>query len=620
MTDPSDEKAVEAGAFEPQLSTEPPSAREASPAEDKEKLVVGEEEEEEKDQLRRTETAEERTEDADRRDDINRLRSMATATSVTSTTATNRLPEPKPWYKQPNPLRWGAIPPVPAEKEVCPEHTAGFFSLLVFQWIAPLMSRGYKRPLEFKDIYSVNPNRAVDPLTDKMRAAFKRRLEAGDKYPLLWSINETFFFEFWFGGFCALLSAVMQVLSPFVLRYLIQFAADAYVASLKGLPAPNIGHGVGLVIGITCMQIVQSLASNHFIYRGMLVGGMTRASLISLVYEKSMVISGRARAGGAELPDIPAAKAAEEQRKKDMAHQAKRNKKAPGGKPPGVSGDGVGWDNGRIMALMSVDTYRVDQAFGLFHIIWTSPLSILVTLALLLVNLTYSALAGFGLLVLTMPLLSKAVKGLFVRRRDINKITDQRVSLTQEILQSVRFVKFFGWEESFLKRLDEFRNREIGAIQVVLGIRNAIMAISVSLPIFASMLSFITYSLTNHNLAPAAVFSSLALFNGLRMPLNMLPLVIGQVTDAMSSVARIQEFLIAEEREDEAIHKPDAPSPPRCATLPSPGRGRPHRITRAPWQRLRPHLGQRGKSQIAQELAKRLVPSRRSRSRSSSRA
>lgn len=209
---------------------------------------------------------------------------------------------------------------------------------------------------------------------------------------------------------------------------------------------------------------------------------------------------------------------------------------------------------------MSVDTYRVDQASGLFHIIWTAPVSIIITLVLLLVNLTYSALAGFALLIIGIPVLTKAIKSLFARRKAINKITDQRVGLTQEILQSVRFVKFFGWESSFLKRLQEFRDREVSAIQVLLALRNAIMAISISLPIFASMLAFITYSLTNHGLAPAKVFSSLALFNGLRMPLNMLPLVIGQVTDAWSSISRIQDFLLSEEREDEAIIKPDAPN------------------------------------------------------------
>lgn len=208
---------------------------------------------------------------------------------------------------------------------------------------------------------------------------------------------------------------------------------------------------------------------------------------------------------------------------------------------------------------MSVDTYRIDQACGLFHITWTAPLSILITLALLIVNLTYSALAGFALLVVGIPVLTASIKKLFIRRKAINKITDQRVSLTQEILQSVRFVKFFGWESSFLDRLEQFRAREIRSIQVLLSLRNAIMAVSLSLPIFASMLAFITYSLTRHDLAPAQVFSSLALFNGLRMPLNLLPLVIGQVTDAWSSLSRIQEFMLSEERDDEEKFDSDAP-------------------------------------------------------------
>ncbi|KAL2268688.1 hypothetical protein VTJ83DRAFT_3534 [Remersonia thermophila] len=500
-------------------------------------------------------------EEADpRRPDLDRVRTAATATSFTSTAAaTSRLPKDKPWYKQPNPLRWGKTPPVPKEKEPSPEYTAGFLSKLVFHWIAPLMNRGYKRTLEPNDIYAVAPDRAVEPRTDKLRASFKRRVQAGEKFPLAWAINEAFFWEFWLGGFCSLISAVLQVMSPFVLRYLIQFAADAWFAGLRNLPEPDIGHGIGLVIGVTAMQVVQSLTINHFVYRGMLVGGMSRASLISLIYEKSMVISGRARAGGADLPDIPAVRAAEKQRLKDEARRAKVAK-GPSAGGPGIKGDGVGWDNGRILALMSVDTYRVDQAFGLFHITWTAPLQCLITLAMLLVNLTYSALAGFALLVVVMPLLSKAVKRLFARRKHINRITDQRVGLTQEILQSVRFVKFFGWEGSFLNRLEELRKREISAIQVVLAIRNAILAVGVSLPIFASMLAFITYSLTNHSLRPAEVFSSLALFNGLRMPLNMLPMVLGQVTDAWSSLVRIQEFLLAEEREEETIVKPDAPS------------------------------------------------------------
>jgi len=511
---------------------------------------------------------------------LDHTKSYATDASALTRTDSNvdAPPKNKPWYKKVNPLKWGKIPPVPAARGVSREYNASFLSLVYFQWMAPLMSVsfsmlqqepstdvskvGYKRQLEPNDIWAVNPNRTAELMTTKLQASFKKRVARGDKYPLLFAMHETFKVEFWIGGTCQFFANIFQVISPFTLRYLIQFAEDAYIAQQKGMPAPAIGKGLGLVFGITFMQMCQSLGTNHFIYRGMMVGGQSRAVLISVIFEKAMRISGRAKAGGKEIKEGQA----EEKPIDDTAKEgekSKSNKKPAGPKiavdaGKGIAGDGTGWSNGRVVNLMSVDTYRVDQASGMFHMIWTAPLACLITLALLLVNLTYSALAGFGLLVIGLPALTKAVKILFARRRAINKITDQRVSLTQEILQAVRFVKFFGWESAFLGRLGEIRRREIRAIQVLLAIRNAINAVSMSLPIFASMLAFITYSLTSHNLNPAHVFSSLALFNSLRMPLNLLPLVIGQVIDAWSSVYRIQEYLLCEEQDDDAYFDPEA--------------------------------------------------------------
>ena len=397
-------------------------------------------------------------------------------------------------------------------------------------------------------------------MTSKLQESFRKRIATGDKYPLLFAMYDTFKFEFWVGGVCQFFSNMLQVLAPYTLRYLIQFAEDAYIARRGGPPAPSIGKGLGLVFGITFMQMLQSLGTNHFIYRGMVVGGQTRAVLISVIFEKAMNISGRAKAGGREIT----AGANSKQEDGEPAEDGKKHKRgrkqgakqgvADAGK--GIAGDGTGWSNGTVVTLMSVDTMRVDQASGMFHLVWTAPLACIVTLVLLLVNLTYSALAGFGLLIIGLPLLTRAVKRLFSRRRAINKITDQRVSLTQEVLAAAKFVKLFGWESAFLNRLSEIRSREIRSIQVLLAIRNAINAVSMSMPIFASMLAFITYSLTSHSLNPAHVFSSLALFNSLRLPLNLLPLVIGQVIDAWSSIYRIQQYLLSEEQEEEA--KPDA--------------------------------------------------------------
>ena len=413
---------------------------------------------------------------------------------------------------------------------------------------------GYQRPLELVDIWLVNPHRSAEVLTAKVQASYKKRFERGDRHPLLWAMHETFKIEFWLGGFCQLFANILAVVSPYTLRYLIKFAAESYVASLEHTKGPSIGKGVGLVLGITAMQILQSMGTSHSLYFGMMVGGQARAVLIAMIFDKSMKVSGRAKAGGKAITEAGETKSHLDQvvdiGLEKMNQRKKKEKKKPVPKDtPGITGDGSGWGNGRVVNLMSVDTYRISQASGMFHMIWTAPVSINLTLILLLVNLGYSALSGFALLLVGLPFLGKAVKFLFTRRKAISKITDQRVSLTQEILQAMRFVKFFGWERSFMNQINDIRGREVRSIQILLAIRNIIATVSISLPIFAMMLSFVTFSLTRHKLDPAAVFSSVALFNALRMPLSMLPVIIGQVVDARAALERIQDYLLAEEME-----------------------------------------------------------------------
>ncbi|KAH0538877.1 hypothetical protein FGG08_004533 [Glutinoglossum americanum] len=433
-------------------------------------------------------------------------------------------PERK-WYRRLNPLDWGPRPPVPEERRVSREYKASILSALTFQWIAPLMKVGYRRPLEPNDIWLVNPDRRVDAMSAKLQSLFQKGLARGDKYPLIWAMHETFKFEFWIGGICRLWGDIFGAFSPFALRYLIQFATDAYYAG-RSPRTPHIWKGLALAFGITLMQFLQSIANSQFNYRGMIVGGQCRAALISVIFEKSLRISGRAKAGGSDAEKRPPSEGVKASEKDDR-----------GGKLRGDvdDHDGVGWSNGRVINLMATDTNRIDQCLGFLHFIWTAPVSIIAILILLLVNLTYSALAGFILLLIGAPIMTKAVHEMFARRDWINRITDQRVSLTQEILQGVRFVKYFGWEDSFLKRLSDIRKGEIWAIRILLAIRSAINAVSM------------------HSLDPALIFSSLALFNALRTPLSVLPWVIGQAVDAWSSICRIQEYLSAEETKDETI-------------------------------------------------------------------
>jgi hypothetical protein len=103
---------------------------------------------------RREESPEARAE----REEIQRTQSHATDASVltrTTTGASSALPRAKkPWYKEPNPLKWGSIPPMPKERGPSREYSAGFFSRLTFQWMAPLMEVIMSRLL-FRDVFYV---------------------------------------------------------------------------------------------------------------------------------------------------------------------------------------------------------------------------------------------------------------------------------------------------------------------------------------------------------------------------------------------------------------------------------------------------------------------------------
>jgi hypothetical protein len=63
---------------------------------------------------------------------------------------------------------------------------------------------------------------------------------------------------------------------------------------------------------------------------------------------------------------------------------------------------------------------------------------------------------------------------------------------------------------------------EIKGVRKLLLLRAANNAIAFSLPVLASVLSFVAYSLSGHSIDPAIIFTSLTLFQILRLPLMFL--------------------------------------------------------------------------------------------------
>lgn len=103
------------------------------------------------------------------------------------------------------------------------------------------------------------------------------------------------------------------------------------------------------------------------------------------------------------------------------------------------------------------------------------------------------------------------------------KWTDERAGLLQELLSAMRIIKYFCYEVPFLQRIDHIRREELKGVASILLIKSAGLSIALSVPVFASILAFVVYSLAGHALDPAVIFTSLSLFQLLRQPLIFLP-------------------------------------------------------------------------------------------------
>ena len=423
------------------------------------------------------------------------------------------------------------------------EYGANAFSKLTFAWLSPLLRIGFKRTLTLSDMGVVNPARSMDVLLPKFSVIMAKNLKASprSKYFLHKTLYQTCKLEFIASAILQLLAAVLQVLIPFFIRFLVRFAAEIYQAHESGdHHVPPIGRGIGLVLGLTIMQIVQSFCTNHCMYQGTMFGNQARSVLIASIQEQAMKLPSYMVSAGSRTKRAGSGfDSAEATSQTDTVKHPKKSENIQNH----ANNYSERYDDGYILNLVATDASRIDQCCATMHILWTTPIQILLALALMSVNLKASTLAGFGFILLLVPGLAFGLGRLAGHRRAISDITVQRTSLILEIINSAKFIKCFAWETLFLNRLQALRQDESSRIAKVLSIKGGIMAIALSMPIFASVLSFTAFSFSVKNFDPALVFSSLAIFNSLRVPLNLLATVVGQIIDALAAMDRIGRFL-----------------------------------------------------------------------------
>uniref|UniRef100_A0A3B1IQA1 ATP binding cassette subfamily C member 3 n=1 Tax=Astyanax mexicanus TaxID=7994 RepID=A0A3B1IQA1_ASTMX len=430
----------------------------------------------------------------------------------------------------------------------CPESTAGFLSRMTFWWFTSMAIKGYKSPLETKDLWSLNKQDSSELVVPKLlrewegekskaqsieqdvngQAVYSKAgaetnhvevnpeevevlLSSKKDTPqpsFLRSLLKAFGPYFLIGSAFKLLQDLITFINPQLLRMLIEFTKETGVPSWWGFALAFMMFG--------CALLQTLILHQHFQYC-FVTGMRLRTAIIGAIYRKSLVIT----------------------------NEAKRSSTV-----------------GEVVNLMSVDAQRFMDLTTFLNMLWSAPLQIILALFFLWQTLGPSVLAGVAVMVLLIPF--NAVIAMKTRAYQVEQMQykDARIKLMNEILNGIKVLKLYAWEVSFKEKVLQIRQKELNVLRKTAYLSALSTMAWTSAPFLVALTTFAVYvSVDKNNVLDAdKAFVSLSLFNILRFPLNMLPQVISSLVQASVSLKRIQAFLSHDELDPDNVDKKPAPS------------------------------------------------------------
>ncbi|XP_029376380.1 ATP-binding cassette sub-family C member 2 isoform X2 [Echeneis naucrates] len=470
-----------------------------------------------------------------------------------------------------------AVPDIPPEAvelvKKNPEAGAPFLSRITFNWFNSMVMKGYKLPLVQEDMWELseadstahinqcfqhfmqpelaaarrrlqnkmrkNPDKNRDKAQDvafqnglssglgkgvsqdvlmmeekgkkedgKEKKKKKDKKEEEQNYPNSWlitTIYKTFKGVLIESAIFKLLQDLLAFVSPQLLKLMVSFTQDK---------SRHTWEGYLYAVLLFSVAILQSLFLQQYFQRCFVLGMKVRTAIMAAVYKKALLVSN-------------------DTRKESTV--------------------------GETVNLMSADAQRFNDVTNFIHLLWSCPLQIILSIAFLWLELGPSVLAGLAVMVLMVP-----VNGLLATKaRKIQienmKYKDKRLKIINEILNGIKILKLYAWEPSFQTQVESIRGQELKVMKTFAYLTSVSTFIFSCAPALVSLATFAVFvGVSSENVLTAEkAFTSISLFNILRFPLAMLPMLIAAIVQTTVSRKRLEKFLGGDDLENDLVqHDP----------------------------------------------------------------
>uniref|UniRef100_A0A8I5QZC9 Multidrug resistance-associated protein 1-like n=1 Tax=Papio anubis TaxID=9555 RepID=A0A8I5QZC9_PAPAN len=370
-----------------------------------------------------------------------------------------------------------------------PEKSASFFSKVTYSWFSRVITLGYKRPLEREDLFELNESDSsytVCPIFEKQWRKEVLRNQERQK------VKASFYKE----AHTKKPSLLYALWNTFK-SVLIEVALFKVFADILSFTSPLIMK----------QMIIFCEDSSDFGWNGY---GYAMA-LFVVVFLQTLILQRYQCFNMLTSAKVKTAVNGLIYKKALLLSNVSRQK----------------FSTGEIINLMSADAQQLMDLTANLNLLWSAPFQILMAIYLLWQELGPAVLAGVAVLVFVIP---------------INALAATKI-------KKLKILKLYAWEPSYKNKIIKIRDQELEFQKSARYLTVFSMLTLTCIPFLVSLATLCVYFLLDEGniLTATKVFTSMSLFNILRIPLFELPTVISTVVQTKISLGRLEDFLHTEE-------------------------------------------------------------------------
>ncbi|KAJ5138317.1 uncharacterized protein N7515_003165 [Penicillium bovifimosum] len=422
-----------------------------------------------------------------------------------------------------------------------PEDNLRLWQFLTVSWMAPLISTGRKRQLHEGDVWLLGFDFQHSRLHDKFR-----RLR-GSVLSRLVRANGIDVFII---SAISIIQLICDFSTPVLLQQLLQAMKD-----------PSRPKRVPLTYAFLsfALRLVAAQSQVLLLWYGRRSYERSRGEMIMMVYEKAlsrknifglMVEGDTGQPNGEDNGNVNATPPEETQEPPVKAVKSFWRQIVPHGRKTPQKQAKEAASLGKIFNLLRGDVYEVAQRFWEVDSLIDKPLGLVI--ATILVWTLFGPSCFLGILAV---LVAQAVNALVTRallrwERVRRAATDTRLQITSQFVEAIRHLRWYGWQNHWLKQVMEARQHEL-TIRIVTSLWGILIR---TINAFASgvfpVVALYAYTLlAGHDLRIDIIFPALQLFTMLETRLRDIPGLITSLINAFIALGRIEDFMSEPDKE-----------------------------------------------------------------------